>query len=74
MTKAAVSEGSPPISAEMPIAIGVVTDFGASERIVSMLAPIAAPIVTAETTAASEPAASEAAIGSSVVRTRAKFR
>ena len=32
MTITAVSDGMPPIFSAMPIAIGVVTDFGASDR------------------------------------------
>lgn len=38
-TTAAVSDGIPPIALVTSMAIGVVTDFGASERITSCEAP-----------------------------------
>ena len=69
ITSPAVSDGSPPMLSAIPIAMGEVTDFGASELTVSMLAPSAAAMATAETTAVTAPAIRAAKIGNSVFRT-----
>ncbi len=60
----AASAGRPPIFSAMPIAIGAVTDFGASESSVAGEAPSAQAMPTALPSASSEPAASAPAIGS----------
>ncbi|MNL04395.1 hypothetical protein D3C87_1249630 [compost metagenome] len=41
ITSTAVSEGRPPIFSDTPMAIGIVTDLGASERTTSGDAPSA---------------------------------
>ena len=48
-TTTAVSDGMPPIFSLMPIATGVVTDFGASEAMVAVDAPSSQAMSTAET-------------------------
>jgi hypothetical protein len=57
-TSTAVSDGRPPSFSAMPMAIGVVIDFGASDGSDSRLAPSAQPMPTAETTVISDPASS----------------
>ena len=69
ITSPAVKDGKPPIRSAMPIAMGDVTDFGASEVTVSILAPSIAAIATAETTAVTDPASNAATIGRIVLRT-----
>ena len=63
ITTEAVSGGIPPIDLEISMAIGVVTDFGASEKITSLDAPISLAISTTETTPAMQPANCETRIG-----------
>lgn len=55
-TTAAVSDGIPPMALVTSIAIGVVTDFGASDRITSCEAPINFAISTTEITPTMQPA------------------
>ena len=54
-TVTAVSEGKPPIFSAIPMAIGIVADFGASDSSVSVEAPNAHPIATAEPIAVIDP-------------------
>ena len=49
ITSTAVSEGSPPIFSAMPMAIGVVTDLGASDIVVTRVAPSAQAMAIADT-------------------------
>ncbi|MCY1374783.1 hypothetical protein D9M69_621460 [compost metagenome] len=70
-TSTAVSVGRPPIFSEMPMATGAVTDFGASEAMVALLAPSAQPTPLAVTVAASVPTTSAPAMGSHRRLTRA---
>jgi len=56
MTSTAVSVGMPPIASAIPIAIGVVTDFGASDATVCGDAPSAQASPIAVTIAVTEPA------------------
>jgi len=56
MTSTAVSEGRPPSCSAMPIATGVVTDFGASEASASLEPPSSQAMPTAEAAAVAEPA------------------
>ena len=62
-TSTAVMVGAPPIFSEMPMAIGIVTDFGAMERSVSGDAPNSHAMPTADTTATTDPARSPAISG-----------
>ncbi|MNT11298.1 hypothetical protein D3C72_1461710 [compost metagenome] len=68
ITSTAVSDGRPPIFSATPIAIGMVTDFGASERTVSGEAPSSQAMPTADTTATTEPATRPASSGNTWVR------
>ena len=70
MTSTAVSEGMPPMRSVMPMAMGVVTDLGASDSSVDWLAPNSQPISTADTMAVRLPASRPASTGSSMARTR----
>ena len=63
ITTAAVKAGIPPIVFVTSIAIGVVTDFGAKDNMISWLAPIALAISTTETTPTKHPASCERTIG-----------
>ena len=54
MTNTAVRDGMPPIFSAMPMAIGVVTDFGASDNSVWRLAPKAHAMPTADTIAVTD--------------------
>jgi hypothetical protein len=58
----------------MPIATGVVTDFGASDITVAWLAPSRVPMSTALPAATSEPAASDTVTASADRRTRLNCR
>ena len=64
-TTAAVSDGIPPIALVTSMAIGVVTDFGASERITSCEAPMSLAISTTEITPTIHPASWDRRIGKS---------
>ena len=55
-TTAAVSDGIPPMALVTSIAIGVVTDLGARDRITSWEAPINFAISTTEITPTMQPA------------------
>ena len=55
ITSTAVSDGNPPSCSVMPMATGAVTDFGASDRSVSRLAPSSQPSPVAVPMAVSEP-------------------
>ena len=57
-TSTAVSDGRPPSRSTMPMAIGVVTDFGAIDSRVRSLAPSAHAMPTADTSAVTAPASS----------------
>ena len=74
MTSAAVSVGMPPARSARLMAIGAVTDFGASDAWIARGAPIAAAIATALTIAVSEPQNRAASIGTSAVRTFGRLR
>ena len=63
-TTAAVSEGMPPNVLVTSMAIGVVTDLGANDRITSWDAPINLAINTTETTPIKQPASCDSKIGS----------
>ncbi len=65
----AASGGKPPIFSAMPIAMGVVTDFGASDSSVAGVAPSTAAIASTDTTAVAAPTHSAHAIGSASRRT-----
>ena len=55
-TRQAVRSGRPPMASDTPMAIGVVTDFGIMEIIVSAESPKSQPKATTETMAATLPA------------------
>ena len=57
----------------MPIATPAVTDFGASDRMMSRGRPKAFASSTTETIAVSEPTASATSIGSTAAATRLRF-
>ncbi len=67
-TTAAVSDGIPPIAAEISIAIGVVTALGASEMITSFVAPSSSAIRTTDTIPTTQPASSASSSGSICLR------
>ena len=69
MTRAAASDGRPPIASAMAMATGIVTDFGTSEAVVSGAAPSEAAMRTADATAVAEPAAMAASAGTIARRT-----
>jgi hypothetical protein len=64
ITSTAVSEGRPPMRSAIPMAMGVVTDFGANDSCVTVLAPKAAATATADSAAVTEPATSVNSSGS----------
>ena len=71
MTKTAVSDGWPPISWLMPMAIGVVSDFGAIDRRRSSGAPSAQAMPTALAEATDAPTTTPAATPAAAPRMRA---
>ena len=73
ITSAAVSDGKPPSCSEMPIATGVVTDFGASDASASRVPPRIQPMPTADPAAAAEPAMTLASSASADRRTRSNW-
>ena len=66
MTRAVVRNGAPPSRSDKPMAMGEVTDFGASDAAISCEAPSSLAIATTLTIATTEPTQSEAAIGRAV--------
>ena len=68
ITSTAVSEGRPPIFSATPMAMGMVTDLGASDSSVCGEAPSSQPMPTADTTAINEPANRPPSSGSTWVR------
>ena len=60
MTSTAVNDGRPPIFSAMPMAIGVVTDLGAIDRMVAGDAPSSHAIPIAVTIAAALPSTAPA--------------
>lgn len=55
-TTAAVNEGIPPVAFDTSIAIGVVTDFGANEQMISGVAPNSLAMTTTVTNPTKHPA------------------
>lgn len=70
ITSTAVSAGRPSIFSEMPMATGVVTDFGISERSTSGSSPSSQPMPNAPTTAVTEPASRAISSGPPMRRSR----
>ena len=64
ITTAAVNEGIPPTADDTSIAIGVVTDLGASDIITSGVAPNSLATIVTETNPTIQPANCDNMIGS----------
>ena len=69
-----VRKGAPPVFSARPMAMGAVTDFGASEASSSGDPPRNLPISTALAMAVTEPTSSDARIGRALAFTLSRLR